>query len=58
MVQSIRYSVGNWSAVSISLLLLSITLALFIAAFVAARKKDKRNINKPTSGALTGGINY
>ena len=58
MVQSRRYSVGNWSAVSISLLLLSITLALFIAAFVAARKKDKRNINKPTTGAFTGGINY
>ncbi|NNG27538.1 MAG: hypothetical protein HKM87_08430 [Ignavibacteriaceae bacterium] len=58
MVQSVRYSVGNWGAVSISLLLLSITLSLFIAAFLTARKKDKRNINKPTASEFTRGINY
>lgn len=57
LVQVIRYAVGNWSAVSIAFSLLSITLVLFISAFITARKKDKRNINKPTSNAFTGAIN-
>jgi len=57
LVQAIRYAVGNWDAVSIAFFLLSITLVLFIAAFITARKKDKRNINKPSSNAFTGSIN-
>ena len=56
-MQAIRYAVGNWDAVSIAFFLLSITLVLFIAAFITARKNDKRNINKPSSNAFTGSIN-
>ena len=56
LVQVIRYSIGNWNAVSIAFFLLSITLVLFISAFITARKKDNRNINKPTPDAFTGAM--
>lgn len=54
LVQAIIYAAGNWSVLSIALLLLSITLILFIAAFISARIKDKRKMNKSSSGLITG----
>lgn len=54
LIQIISYVIGNWSAISIAVFLLSITLTLFVAAFLSARKKDKRKINKPSSGLISG----
>jgi len=57
LVQVIRYAVGNWNAVSIAFFLLSITLVLFISAFITARKKDKRKVKKLSSTTFKGAIN-
>jgi formate-dependent nitrite reductase membrane component NrfD len=53
IVQVVRYAFGNWDAPALGLFLIGIASLLFIAAYLFARFKDKRDGDKPSSKAIT-----
>ncbi len=49
LVQLTVVAIGNWNTASIAAFLLSITLIVFVIAFISARIKEKRKNNTPPS---------